>query len=153
MQHIWCFHGKDSSIRSLRGILYIVFGIQNELKNKHLKKTILMFLSIWTMNKNIEENGCYFYVWMTIRKALTVNGNFISDEKVWSDWILAHYFQMTMILIKWTLKMNVLIDNECYFHVWVTKGTYSVVTPVIFWHQMDIKRFPIRLLMILDNTI
>lgn len=35
--------------------------------------------------------------------------------------------------------MNVLIDNECYFHVWMTKGTYSVVTPEFFWDQMGIK--------------
>ena len=37
-------HGKDSSIGSLRGILSTVFGILNELKNKHFKKA--MFLSI-----------------------------------------------------------------------------------------------------------
>ena len=46
-----------------------------------------------------------------------------------------------MILIEWTLKTNVLIGDDCYFHVWITKGTYSVVTPEIFWNQMGIKGF------------
>ena len=46
-----------------------------------------------------------------------------------------------MILIEWTLKTNVLIGDDCYFHVWITKGTYSVVTPEFFWNQMGIKGF------------